>query len=241
MSISKFKLYNGKDPRNLPAYTLGEASRYTTVPFHTLRSWVSGRTYVTGSGTKFSKPLVVRPDISNSLLSFTNLIEIHVLGAIRRKHEVPMPKVRKALDFIAQRFNSRNPLAEHVFETDGIDLFIERYGKLINVSRGGQMAMREILQVYLKRIERDENGLARQLFPFTRLSVDNRRDDPKIVAINPRVAFGKPVIAGTGIPTSIIAERYKTGESIGEIADDYRRDFIEVEEAIRCEFELQAA
>ena len=241
MGLNKFKLYDGQDPRNLPAYTLHEASRYTTVPFPTLRSWVSGRTYETDSGSKFSKPIIVRPDNSNSLLSFINLIEVHVLSAIRRKHEVPMPKVRKALNFIAQKFSSLNPLAENIFETDGIDLFIEKYGELINVSRGGQIAMREILEVYLKRIERDETGLARQLFPFTRRSSDGQQDDPKIVAINPRIAFGKPVIAGTGIPTAIIAERYKTGESISELADDYGRKFIEVEEAIRCEFELQAA
>ena len=101
--------------------------------------------------------------------------------------------------------------------------------------------MKEILRAYLRRIERDENGLAKQLFPFTRIASDGKANDPKIVAINPRIAFGKPVIAGTGIPTSIIAERYKTGESISEIADDYRRKLIEIEEAIRCEFELQAA
>ncbi|MBX3266516.1 MAG: DUF433 domain-containing protein, partial [Acidobacteria bacterium] len=110
---------------------------------------------------------------------------------------------------------------------------------LINVSQSGQLAMKEVFQMYLKRIERDEAGLARKLFPFTRAAT--HAEDPKIVAINPRIAFGKPVIDGTGIPTSIIAERYKTGESIAEIAQDYGRQQTEIEEAIRCEFELKAA
>lgn len=239
--IQKFKLYDGKDPRNLPAYSLHEASRYTGVPLNTLRTWVSGRSYPTESRAKFWKPIIVRPNFGDPMMSFTNLIEAHVLNAIRRKHQIAMGRVRKALDFLGREYESANPLADHDFETDGLDLFVEKYGALINASRGGQLAMKEILRVYLKRIDRDEQGLARQLFPFTRLSADGRQDDPKVVAINPRIAFGKPVILGTGIPTSIIAERYKTGESISDLADDYGRDLFEVEEAIRCEFELQAA
>lgn len=241
MTISKFKLYDGKDPRNLPAYTRDEASRYTGVPVKTLQSWVSGRAYPTGSGRKISKPLILLSDRSSSLLSFTNLIEAHVLNAIRRKHSVSMPKVRKALDYLGKEFGPQSPLAEIDFETDGVDLFVEHYGNLINASSGGQLAMRDILKVYRNRIERDENGIARQLFPFTRHFSDAMQDSPEVVAINPRIAFGKPVIVGTGIPTFVIAERYKTGESIAELADDYRRQPFEVEEAIRCEFELKAA
>lgn len=241
MNNPKFKLYRGKDPRNLPAYTLQEASRYTGVPFNTLQNWVLGRSYATESGKSFSKPLIIRSDQASSLLSFTNLIEAHVLNAIRREHSISMSKVRKTLDYLSGKFKSQNPLAEHDFETDGIDLFVDDFGKLINAGRGGQLAMREILKIYLNRIERDETGLAGRLFPFTRSYSDNQQNSPKIVSINPLVAFGKPVIFGTGIPTAIIAERYKTGESISEIAEDYGRNFLEVEEAIRCEFELKAA
>lgn len=240
MEVSKFRLYDGRDPRDIPAYMLNEAARYTGVPLNTLRSWVSGRPYSTGGGIKYSTPLIIRPSKTDRSLSFTNLIEAHVLNAIRRKYSVAMPRVRNALDFLSKKFDSKHPLAEHDFETDGIDLFVEKFEELINVSQGGQLAMKEILRAYLKRIERDENGLAKQLFPFTRNISEGVTNLPKIVAINPRVAFGKPVIAGTGIPTSIIVERYKTGESIAEIADDYRREQIEIEEAIRCEI-LQAA
>lgn len=241
MKVAKFKLYNGQDPRALPAYTLPEASRYTGVPVNTLRTWVSGRSYPTERGVRFWKPIIERPNRDDPSLSFTNLIEAHVLNAIRRKHQIAMGRVRKALDYLSHEFNSENPLANHDFETDGLDLFVEKYGKLINASKGGQLAMKEILRVYLKRIDRDEKGLARQLYPFTRLAADGRHDDPKIIAINPRIAFGKPVISGTGIPTVIIAERYKMGESMSEIAEDYGRSDVEIEEAIRCEFELKAA
>ncbi len=47
------------------------------------------------------------------------------------------------------------------------------------------------------------------------------------------------MISGTGLATEVIAERYKAGESIKSLANDYGRDSEEIEEAIRCE--LQAA
>lgn len=239
MKVAKFKLYDGRDPREIPAYLLNEAAHYTGVPTATLRDWIRGGVSRSVKGVSRSEPLIEIPDGEVSMLSFINLIEAHVLNAIRRKHRIPMPRVRTALDFLKKRYNSQHPLAEHDLDTDGIDLFIEKFGELINISRGGQLAMRDILQTYLMRIERDENGLARQLFPFTR--ADGDENDPKIVSINARIAFGKPVIAGTGVPTAVIAERYKTGESIAEIADDYRLGTAQIEEAIRYELPIQLA
>jgi uncharacterized protein (DUF433 family) len=57
------------------------------------------------------------------------------------------------------------------------------------------------------------------------------------VVIDPELSFGRPVIAGTGLATEVIADRYKAGESIQELAEDYGRPAEEVEEAIRCELE----
>ena len=44
-----------------------------------------------------------------------------------------------------------------------------------------------------------------------------------------------PIIAGTGIEARIITERYRAGESIAELAQDYRLDAEKIEDAIRCE------
>ena len=62
-----------------------------------------------------------------------------------------------------------------------------------------------------------------------------------MVVIDPDISFGRPVIAGTGITTSIIAERYKAGESIADLGHDYGRPRNEIEEAIRCELPAKAA
>jgi uncharacterized protein (DUF433 family) len=171
-------------------------------------------------------------------LSFINLIEVHVLDAIRREHSVPLDKIRIAIDYLREEFGSEHPLAEESFATDGLDLFVPKYGQLINVSRAGQLVIRNLLEAHLRRIERDAKGVALRLYPFTR---KRSPEEPRAVVIDPYVSFGRPVLVGTGIATSVVAERYKAGESIEQLCSDYGRKRLEIEEAIRCELELEAA
>ena len=48
------------------------------------------------------------------------------------------------------------------------------------------------------------------------------------------VAANHPPVIAAGIPTALVAERYKAGESIDELAEDYGRSRKEIEEAIRA-------
>ncbi len=229
----------GRDPRDLPAYSIPDAAHYLRMPASTLRAWVVGQGYQTDAGRRrFFQPIIVLPDTAERLLSFINLVEAHVLDAIRRHHRISLQKVRRALLYLSKQFHSPHPLADQRFETDGMDLFIDRSGLLVNISRDGQLAIRSVLEAYLRRIERDEAGLAAKLYPFTRKRTP---EEPKSVVIDPFVSFGRPVLVGTGIPTAVIAERYKAGESIEELAGDYGRDRLDIEEAIRCELEVEAA
>lgn len=230
-------LSGSNDPRLLPAYSVTEAAHYLRMPEETLRSWVVGRLYPVAGQPKRSRPLIHLDDPKRQYLSFINLVEVHVLAAIRRRHGVRLPKVRNALDYVRRQFRIERPLVDQAFQTDGLDLFVERYGGLINASREGQRAMKELIGVYLKRIERDAMGLPIKLFPFTR---DSQADapsvsDPRVVVMNPAVSFGRPVIAGTGIPVSSIYERYKAGDSVANLARDFSLEVGAIEEAIRCE------
>lgn len=226
------------DVRELPAYGIQEAAHYLRIPGATLRSWVLGRYYPTETGKRLFKPLIALPHPDRSQLSFMNLVEAHVLDAIRRDHSISLWRVRTAIDYLGKHFPSRHPLAEQKFETDGINLFVERYGQLINVSMEGQLAIRKLLEAHLRRIERDPAGMPVRLYPFTR---KRHPEEPKAIVISPYISFGRPVLAGTGIATAVVAERYKAGESIEELAKDYERDRLQIEEAIRCELELEAA
>jgi len=226
------------DPRGLPAYSVSEAAHYLRVPRSTLRAWVAGQTYQSNGTTRLFKPIITLPDRHLMLLSFINLIEAHVLDAIRRQHEIPLQNVRKAMLYLSERLGSRHPLAEQRFETDEADLFVRFYGDLVNISQSGQLAMRDVLEAYLRRVEWDAEGVVVRLYPFTR---KHAPDEPKVVVIDPRISFGWPVLVGSGIPTAIVAERYKAGESIDQLADDYGRERLDIEEAIRCELDERAA
>lgn len=225
------------DPRLLPSYSVAEAAHYLRMPAATLRGWVAGRFYPVSGERRRSKPLIRLDDPQRHCLSFINLAEAHVLAAIRRRHGVKLPNVRRALDFVQRRFRIDRPLVDEAFQTNGLDLFVERYGEMINVSREGQQALKEIISVYLQRIERDTAGLPIKLYPFTRGTGSGTLPsfNPRIVVMTPMVSFGRPVIAGTGIPVADIFERYKAGDSVDDLARDFRLKTDDVEEAIRCE------
>lgn len=222
-------IYRGEDPRHLPLYSFAELAHYLTIPKATLRAWFLGQKL---GGNRRFRSVLSPADPGKTLLSFVNVIEAHVLDALRREHRISLQKVRLAIRFLQERFPSPHPLVDNAFATDGLDLFVEKYSALVNVSREGQFGMRQVLEAYLQRIEWDTQGLPRRLFPYTRLK---GAEAPRFVVIDPRVAFGRPVLAASGIPTSVIAQRYKAGESIGELIDDYQRPQEEIEEAIRLE------
>jgi uncharacterized protein (DUF433 family) len=176
------------------------------------------------------------PETRRTLLSFTNLVEAHVLDAIRREHGIELKKVRDAVRYMQERLSVGHPLASRAMVTDGVDLFVHHYAVLANISREGLLAMTEVLGAYFRRVEWDEAGFAIRLYPFTR---KRELDEPRVVVIDPEVAFGKPVLANTGIPTATVANRYKAGESMDDLAEDYDLKRVQIEEAIRCE--LRAA
>jgi len=212
----------------MPAYTVPEAAHYLGLPESTVRYWSAGKDSY--------KALITAAEKHPVVLSFLNLVELHLLAAIRREHAVSMPSVRRAIGYLKKRYSSEHPLLAKELETDGLDIFIRHYGQLINISQDGQTAMRHVMEAALKRIERDNNNIPIKLYPFTRAQIENA---PSMIMIDPAISGGRPVIAGTGLATEIIAERYKAGESIHDLAYDYGRKEAEIEEAIRCE--LQAA
>ena len=231
-------VYQGKDPACLPAYSVAEAAHWLAVPAATVRAWVLGRHYPTDAGKQFSRPLIRIADRAERLLSFQNLVEVYALGAIRRRHHVKMSAIRKALRFLGKEYASKHPLSDEQMMTDGSSLLVEKYGELINASEAGQLEMRELLIRHLKRVERDPSGLPLRLFPFTSSRLEEHR---RPVAIDPRVQFGRPYLVGTGIPTDVIVERWRAGDTIAEIAKDYGKEAIDIEEAIRYEEQGAAA
>jgi uncharacterized protein (DUF433 family) len=209
----------GIDPRDVATYGIAEAAHYMRLAPSTLREWVSGEA-----------PVIRAASSPPPTLSFWNLVEAYVLAALRRHHRVPLQRVRKAVRYVEHEMGTERPLVEQEFLTNGLDLFVESYGKLVNASSGGQTEIRSLLEASLRRVDRDTRGLAQRLFPWVKSP-----DEARSVEIDSRRAFGKLVVSGTGIPTAIIADRFVAGDSTDCLADDYGLTESQVEAALRWE------
>ena len=215
----KKDIYDGQDPRAIPAYPLVEAAHYLGLNASTLGGW-------------FREGALIPPDANAEQLSFWNLVEAFVLKGLREEHRMSLQRIRTAVEELRRQYpRVPHPLAQLDLAVLNRDLYADREGLLVDASRGGQLGIRRVLELYLSRIEKDARGAAR-LFPFTRPNLD---DAPRAVAIDPTVSFGRPVIAGTSIPTAVLHERWKAGDSIAGLAEDYDRPVAEIEEALRYE------
>jgi uncharacterized protein (DUF433 family)/DNA-binding transcriptional MerR regulator len=210
------------DVREFPRYSISEAAFYARIPVTTLHAWTQGQDYVTRDGIhRTFRPLIALADKKNRLLSFYNLVEAHVLRSTTEQG-VPLKNVRRALDYVHDAIPGRHPLLTHDFEVSGKEVFIRHLGNTINATQYGQIAMREILDKYLKLIARDGHGLPIRVFPI----------NSKRLAIDPMFSSGKPIVKDRGITASVLWGRNKSGEPVPEIAKDYGLTEIEVKEAI---------
>lgn len=224
-----------RDPRDLPNYAIPEAARYLRLPASTVRAWALGM------GSSF-RPVFPVAQKNPPVLSFYNLVEAHVLGSIRDR--VRLPRIRTALHYVERELCVSRPLINKKFKTDGISLFVDHCGCLLNVSEHGQVAMGEMLHEYLERVDFDRDDLAVRLFPFTRrhrTANESPTEDPRAVVFDPNLSFGRLVVAGTGIAAATIADRFLAGDTIDDLVRDFRIERRFVEEAIRCESLLTAA
>jgi uncharacterized protein (DUF433 family) len=171
------------------------------------------------------------------MLSFANLAEAHILE-VTRKHRIPMPDVREALDILTREDpREPHPLLTGKFYHQGKRLFVESLSEKISVSKPtvgqrqldeGLMSLEQItrdLDFYLDRIGRDDEENPLELFPV-------RRNINKHVVINFEIAGGQPVVTGTGIQVEFLRDLQRSGMSIPDIASQYRLQSDVVAEAI---------
>ena len=212
-------IYQGRDPRTLPAYPIVEAAHYLRLKVSTLGTW-------------YRSDIVASAEDAGDSMSFWSLVEAFVLKGLREQHRLSLQRIRAAVKELHRQYpDIPYPLAQLELAVLNQDLYADREGLLVDVSKGGQLGMRGILALYLSRVERDARG-AMRLYPFTRPFLE---DAPRSIAIDPTISFGRPVIAGTSIPTAVLHERWKAGDSLEALAEDYDRPLAEIEEAVRYE------
>lgn len=220
------------DLRDQPAYTVAEAARYLHLAPATLRSWVVGRAHDGPNGNRRSRPLIHPASRNPPLVSFWNLIEAYVLASLRTGHDVSLQALRRALKYAEDRLAVDRLLLRKELCTTGGEMFLERYGELINLSASGQLAIRRLLEERLKRVDWDERMFPVRLHPPTGRETS---PDERSIVIDPRIAFGRPVLLRVGVSTGAIVDRIDAGETVADLAADYTLTPAEIELAVLYE------
>lgn len=199
------------DPRELPLYSLAELSFLFEIPKQTLHAW-SRPSFRKG---KEVAPLVVPADKANAIYSFYNLVEVHLLSLTTKIHGMKITNVRRATELLRKEslHDLPHPLLSQEFHTDGRHFWLKQLEKRIDLSQFNQLGLAPVLDTYLERIDRDELFKPKKIFPAGQSG--------KIVSITPTVSSGRPIIDGTGVPAISIWSRFKAGDSIEYLADDF--------------------
>jgi uncharacterized protein (DUF433 family) len=219
------------DVRRQPAYSVAEAAHYLRLPAATLRSWVAGRSYPKGEGKGHFQPLIRPAQGKPPVLSFWNLIEAHVLRSLRTEHGLPVRELRKAIRYAERELMIDHLLLRKDLCTHAGQVFLDQYGRLISLNASGQLALRKVFEEHLKRVEWDDWQFPIRLYPF----VPGGNQVQRPIAIDPSIAFGRPVVVSAGVSTGAIAERIDAGEAIADIAEDYGVTPAEIEQAVLYE------
>ena len=219
--------FDKSDIRHQPAYTLAEAARYLKLPQATLRAWVVGRDYPVADGHSRFRALIKPAHGRPPTLSFYNLIEAHVLRALRTEHGVSIKALRSSIAYAERTLSVERLLLREDLRTRGGTVLLEHYGELIDLSKSGQIAMRKVFEEHLARVEWDRWRFPVRLYPYP----TEVRDDRRPIAIDANVAFGRPVLVSRGVSTYAIAERLDAGESVEDLAADYDLTPADIEQA----------
>jgi uncharacterized protein (DUF433 family) len=227
-------------------YSRVEAGHLLSLSAGRIGSWVRGYRYSWGPKEKRrhgEQPAVIKTDIpiidGSLAISFLELVELFVVKQFRDKN-IPLQTVRVAWNHAARAFNTLHPFANRRVFTDGGRIFMalrddDLAPDVLEVSSRRspfQIIAGPVFKNSIKGIEFDEETeLARRWWP-------EGRDVP--VVLDPMIAFGAPVIAGTRVPTAILA-RYSETRPVSAVADAFELPAERIEAAVDFESRLARA
>lgn len=223
--------FDSTDIRHQPAYTVAEAARYLKLPAATLRAWTVGRHYPVADGPAHFQALIQPARAKPPLLSFYNLIEAHVLRALRTEHGVSIKALRESIAYAERTLAVDRLLLREDLRTRAGSVLLDHYGELIDLSKSGQIAIRKVFEDHLARVEWDQWHFPVRLFPFP----TEARSAQRPIAIDAHIAFGRPVLVARGVSTHAIALRLDAGESVADLAADYDLTPADIEQAAQYE------
>jgi len=193
---------SSQSPLGTGIFTIPEAARLLQVSDTKVRGWVQG--YRSAQVGPLIEPEIEKQGRS-SALSFTNLMEARFIDAFAQLG-VHVRAIRAVLDEAKSFVQHPHPFAtDTIFKTDGSRIFAEvasrtRDSQLYDLSKRN-WAIKEVLEPWLKgAVIYDDGGMAQTWQPRP-----NRT--PNII-VDPRFAFGRPIVRGAAVPTGTLLEAF---------------------------------
>jgi len=209
-------MYGDVSPHEYPLYSCLDVSEALRMPNSTLYSWLRKKR---GSS-------VITDSRSDRYLNFYQLSEAFAINYMRKKLGISLSKIREASEYLQNELEISYPLINSKIRV-GTDVYF-KYAReiLLNATRHGQIESEELIGKYINRIEFTDNDLPDALYPWV------PGKERKSIVIDPRIRFGQPTIAGTGIAIEIVKDMYTAGESLEEIALGYDIELAKVKDAV---------
>lgn len=220
-----------RDPLNAGFFSVRSVSVLLDIHPRTIKGWLDGY-----KNSK-SGPMVARDFKDSVTISFLDLMELRFIEFFRSQ-KVSTHTIRLAAERARSEWRVEHPfaLSKAKYLTDRRRIFAqiaeESGDKPTWEMASGQHEMWEVIEsIIAKGVEFDPNT---QLA----LSWKPRLEFPDVV-VDPKVAFGSPVIERRGVPTSVLFKQWKAEGRKSAVADWFNVSEAEVETAV--DFELSIA
>jgi uncharacterized protein (DUF433 family) len=217
---------------NVPLFTVDEGARHLGIPRSTLRDWTR-RPAGTASLVHRVDPQTPR----SASLPFIGAVEAHMLRGLKELGLNPQ-EIRASVIRLRSITGDEYALATKRVATDGVSLLVDMAASTENPewerARDGQGAITEVIERYLKFVT--WRGTDR--YP-TRLTL--KAYEGADVIIDPRFAFGQPVLEREKIRVDDILDAFWAGEGYLAIAGEFGVSPSAVEAVIRSATRRRAA
>jgi uncharacterized protein (DUF433 family) len=212
---------NTNDALGTGLYSIPDVAFILDLPKGKVRRWIKdfwkarlnddySRKYSSGEG-------------SDNVVHFHTLIEFYVFYQLRQL-KISTSQIINAYHTLAEELSTPYPFASSkVLLGGGYILFMLNNSKLINGDVSKQMAVKEIIQSFSKKIEFSNTEIASCYYP---MGIQSH------VIVDPHHQFGQPTIKNTNILAQVIADLYDAGESTDFLSRLYQLPIKEIEDAI---------
>jgi uncharacterized protein (DUF433 family) len=207
-------------------YKYREAARLTGLKRERIREWFRLRNSDANRLPIFLSDY--EPVEGSRVISFLDLVDVFVAGQLR-EHGVSLQTLRRVYNHLQKVLDTRHPFCRNELLSDGKIVFTR------GMDSKGQEELTEVLtrqkvfpSIILPFLKKIDYGAASRLAERWHIS--------RMVVIDPRICFGKPIIEDYSIPTAILADAYRAnGEDAERVADWYNINAAHVLAAVEFE------